>query len=402
MARVLVLNQYYSPDSAATGTYATAIAERLAQEGHQVEAIVGQPSYTAGATDAVSEKYQNGVLVTRIGLGRARGRERMVTRVIGYLRYMGRAAVVARRRSPDFVVCFHIQPPLPLLDLSVAARCGAALIYIPQDIHPDILLASGFLRLPRAAERAWHAMNRAVLGRADRTIALGEGMRTTLVEKGAAPEKVLTIPLWAEPELEPRPLDNDRRAELGLADNLVVLYAGNMGVMHPLEPVLQAAKRLENEKVAFIFTGSGVRRAVWEREAERLELTNVTFLDFQLGEDFARLVAAADVTLVSLELGMERLAVPSRSFAFLAAGRPIIAHMSQDADISQIVCGAQAGWHAWGANDLTDLLRRLLRNREEAHQAGQRARRVFEQRFRRSVVTGQYADVVSSLVSSGT
>ena len=400
MARILILNQYYSPDTAATGSHATAIAESLAAAGHEVEALVGQPSYGTDASDAPASERREGVLVTRLTVGRRRGRERMTTRVGGYLRYLAGTASTGLRRRPEVVLSFHTPPPLPLLGLLIARRSRAALVYVPQDIHPDILVATGFLRLPRIVRSAWDAFNRAILVRADRTVALGEGMRATLVSKGADPERVVTIPLWAEPELSPRPLDQDRRGQLGVADRFVVLYAGNLGVMHPLEAVLRAARRLDDEGVSFLFAGGGVRREHWRQMAQELGVTNASFLDFQHGEDFASLVAAADATLVTLERGMERLAVPSRSFAFLAAGRPIIAAMAEEADVAQIVTGAGAGWQISGEEDLVGLLRRLRASPQEARLAGGRAREAFEKSFTRAAVTARYGAVVAALGGS--
>ncbi len=397
MARVLVLNQYYSPDTTATAKYVSAIAERLAQEGHAVEAIVGQPSYSADAADVSGREDVNGVSVTRIPLGRTRGRERMAKRLAGYLRFVLGAAMAAPRRRADIVICFHNPPPLILLGIATARVRGAGVIYIPQDIHPDILLASGFLRLPQPAVRAFDAMNRFALKRSDRTIALGEGMRATLLEKGAQPEQIATIPLWAEPELRVQPTDREYRAQLGLEAELLVLYAGNMGVMHPLEHVLRSAEQLQDEAVTFVFVGGGVRRPQWEQRAAELGLTNVTFMDFLPSEDFARLVASADVGLVSLEPGMERLAVPSRGFAFLSAGLPVLAHMAKDADVARAVEEAGAGWHAWSEEELTGLLRRLRADPAELARAGEKARELFEHRFTRSAVTSRYAEVVSAV-----
>jgi glycosyltransferase involved in cell wall biosynthesis len=71
--------------------------------------------------------------------------------------------------------------------------------------------------------------------------------------------------------------------------------------------------------------------------------------------------------------------------------------MSPDADVSRIVRDAQAGWQAWGADELTDLLQWLHRNPDEARQAGQRARELFERQFTRSVVTARYAEIVADL-----
>jgi glycosyltransferase involved in cell wall biosynthesis len=396
--RVLVLNQYYPPDVAATGLHAGAIAERLARDGFEVTAVVGQPSYTAGTPEAPSRERRGGVDVRRIGLGRRRGREALAHRIGGYLRYLAGAWRASRDMRPDAILCFHNPPFVGLVAARLARRSGARLVYVPQDIHPDVLVATGWLRLPRPAIAAWDRANRAIFAAADRIVVLGDGMKATLVErKGLDPASVEVIPLWAEPELEPRPVDRAWRADNGVAgDDLVVLYSGNMGVMQPLDAVLDAAARLTGAPVAFLLAGTGVRREHWEREAARRGLSNVRFLPFQQADGFARMVAAADVTVVSLRPGMERLSVPSRTFAFLAAGRPVIALMAPDSDVARLVRTTGAGWTPAGHEELRALLEELAGDTGVAERAGRAA---FEASYRRDVVTARYVELLRALTA---
>lgn len=400
MTSVLILNQYYPPDTAATGLHAAGIAEACANAGHHVEAIVGQPSYGSDSIDAASREHRNGVDITRIAIGGRRGRARMLSRISAYLHYTAGAALHGSRRHAGVVVAFHVPPTLPGVAAALAARLRAGFIYVPQDIHPDILLASDLVRMPRFMAATWDAYNRYVLHRADWVVALGHGMRMTLLEKGARAENICVIPPWAEPELDVRPIDYEFRRELGISADFVVVHSGNEGLVHPLDPVLHAARKLATDRVAFVFAGAGVRRPDWIALAQRLQLINAHFIDYQRGERYARLVASADVGLVSLASGAERLAVPSRAFAFLAAGRPLVAHMAAAADVAELVQAEGAGWQVWGSDTTVALIRRLLREPETVRIAGMHARRAFEANLTRRALTARYVELISSMESS--
>src|SRR5688572_18454457 len=163
MASVTLLNQYYEPDRVVTARHAHAIASRLVRDGHRVRAVVGQPSYVAGLPPAPNSEVLDGVEVERIGVGRRRGRERMGTRVEGYVRYLAGAWRRARRIDSDLVICLHNPPLLGLVAADVAKRTGARFIYIVFDIHPDAVVATDFVRLGRASTAGWERANRRML-----------------------------------------------------------------------------------------------------------------------------------------------------------------------------------------------------------------------------------------------
>jgi glycosyltransferase involved in cell wall biosynthesis len=172
-----------------------------------------------------------------------------------------------------------------------------------------------------------------------------------------------------------------------------------MGVMQPLDALLDAAAAHADAPVTFLLAGAGVRREQWVRDAERRGLANVRFLPFQPPDEFARMVAAADVTVVSLRPGMERLSVPSRTFAFLAAGRPVIALMAPESDVARLVRRTGAGWTPAGAQGLRSLIEELAWDRAAIDPAGRAARAAFEEGFRRDVVTERYVDLLRAMTA---
>ncbi len=394
---VLLLNQYYPPDTAATGRLAGSVAARLADRGHDVTAVVGQPSYLADAPPAPARATEHGVDVRRVSVGSSKGRESLATRVIGYLRFLSGSFVKGLRQRPEVVITFDNPPVLPLISLIIARMRRVPMVYVVADIHPEIVMATGFVSIPRPLVRAINAVHRLVLRRSAVVVTLGAGMAETLERKGAPRASLRVVTPWAEPELAVRDRDLVRRRELGVRDDqLLVGYAGNMGVMHPLEALFDAVRNLGRSDIAVRLAGDGVRREHWERVAA--PLPEVGFVPYQHGEAFASFLAACDLLVVPLAAGMEALAIPSRTFTFLAAGRPVVGLLAPGSDVGRLITETGCGWLASDAASLTVILERLLADRSAVDSAAAAARGAFEQRFRREAITDRYVDIVEALL----
>jgi len=398
--RLLAVNLYYAPDVASSGQLLSELCAGLAALGTEVRVIAGQPSYTPDAVAAPASEVLNGVNVERVDLGEARGRERITSRLKGYVLFMWRAwraaVAAAERERPDAVLTLSNPPFVGLIGARLARRFRIPYYYVLYDIHPDALKASGFVRLPPGAVFAWNRVNRWIFNRAERVIVPGSAMRDTLVQsKGVPPERVAVIPNWARPELGPGDRLQPIREELGIGpEDVLVLYAGNMGIMHPLDPILDAAGTLRDTPLRFVFVGDGARRESMEARVRSERLGNVTFLPYQPEARFRELLAASDACFVVLEPGMERFAVPSRAYTFLSAGKPLLTSMAPDGDIARLVAKAGCGWNIQGVSELAALLRRLAADRDEIAERGLAGRRVYEETYRRDRIIRRYADLL--------
>lgn len=403
--KLLLVNQYYVPDIASTGQFAADICNSLVKHGFEIHVVTGQPSYSASSPEAPAFEVLDGVHVYRVSLGRARGRERRLPRLAGYMRFLWgawwSARALVKSQHFDAVLTFHNPPFVSLIGAYLAVERGLPYVFALPDIHPDFVVQGGWY-LPRWLIRVWESLNDYVFQRVDTVIVLGEGMKRNLVEdKGVPPEKVKVIPLWARPEFAPLSKDDGDplRRELGVRpDEFVLLYAGNMGLKEPLDPILDAAAALEGEPVHFVFLGGGVKRGHLVARVRQERLAKVHVLPFQPEERFVQLVAAADACFVSLKRGFERISVPSRAYTFLSAGRPLITLMAPDADIARLVTENACGWNVKDGDELAQLVKSLINDREELSRRGQKAREIYEEQFRREIVLEQYARVIQNVI----
>jgi glycosyltransferase involved in cell wall biosynthesis len=397
--KLLVINQYYPPDIASTGRYVAEICSYLSQQGFEVHMITGQPSYTSEFIEASSYEILNEVHVYRISLGNAYGRERMLRRIKGYLLFLWgawrKADIITRSKRIESVLTFHNPPFVGLIGAYLARKYRLRFTFAWYDIYPDALIVAGWY-LPRFVIWMWEKLNRWIFKHVNSVIVLGEEVKRRLCEnKGLSLEKVKVIPIWGYPELGEMSRVQPIRQELGIGDKeLLLLYAGNLGVMHPIDPILDAAVMCQELPVQFLFVGEGVRKKYLISRIEKENLKNVRLIPYQPEERFAQIVATSDVCFVVFKSGMEKVTIPSRAFTFLSAGKPLITIMAPNADVARLVIETKCGWNVSSSKELVNLIRQLLNNLEEVLYRGQRGREVYESQFQRVRVIARYREVL--------
>jgi colanic acid biosynthesis glycosyl transferase WcaI len=142
---------------------------------------------------------------------------------------------------------------------------------------------------------------------------------------------------WVDTErVRPGAGGRDFRNEWGIASgSRVVLYAGSMGRKQGLETVLEAASALREERpdAVFLMVGDGSARGDLERTAVGMGLRNVLFKPPQPEEDFAALLASADIHLVVQRKGVADAFMPSKLTGILAAGGTAIVTADADSEL---------------------------------------------------------------------
>jgi len=233
---------------------------------------------------------------------------------------------------------------------------------------------------------------------ADSIVALGNDMAERIVGKGVASTKVTVVTDWADCEsihpVDESALRND------FPDRFIVMYSGNLGFSQQLETVLDAARLLaEDPRIVFLLVGEGARKKWLQERARELELKNVRFLPYQPRVRLADSLSVADLHLISLLPGTAGCVMPSKIYAILAAGRPVIAMMDQGSEVAALVNKHQIGkvvtpGDPWAlADSITEALNdpeRLMRMRDTA-------RRLALEKFERKIVTAQFADVIETV-----
>ena len=404
-ARTLwVVSELYYPEQTSTGHYLTRIAEGLATS-FPTHALCSQPTYSSRGVRAPSREIRNGVDVHRVP-GTTFDKNVVPLRLLNALTITASMFIVAlvRLRRGDAVLVVTNPPFLPFAMRLASALRGAACVLLIHDVYPDVLVVTGHLRKSGLRLRAIARLTRSLYRSMSRVVVIGDDMRRRIRDRvGRTPMEL--IPNWADLDTV-RPIPRTESAvatALGLEGKFIVQYSGNMGRSHGLGIIVNAAEALAKTDpgVHFLMIGSGAQRPWIEEQIAARKLTNVTVRDPYPREQLDHVLAASDVSIVSLASGMAGVSVPSRMYNIMAAGRPIIAIADADSDLAGTVArerlGAVVG--PGDARGLIDAVRVLCSDRGALAACGLRARRVAERDYRYDDVIQKFVDLFESLGS---
>lgn len=388
--RVVVVSEVFPPDIAGSGITASTVAAGLVEH-HDVTVIAGAPDFTGGGVRAPWRETWRGMNVIRcrtLGLGKNHFWDRSARAVVVSATM---TATVARHLRPDDLLLIVVAPGLLSWAAVQAARLrGARIGLLVYDVFPENLVPAGVVPPDslalRALQRLYHPLYRqahgvSVLGRdmADKVRQMGG--------QGCAP--VVVAPHWADlDEVSPLgPGETSLRGEFGIDEGrFVFLFAGNLGRVQGLETVAAAMGLLRGERdLLALFVGAGAGQARLRGAAAELGLDNVMFRPMLPRAAQRRLLATADVGLVTFCPGMLGLAVAGKTPNLLAAGKPILAMLDEEAETARLLAEEQVGWTVppGDAPALAATMRRLSATRQEVDQMASRARGAAARRFDR-------------------
>ncbi len=368
--RVLLLNQFFWPDSAATSQLLTDLARALAAEGHEVTAISSDKGGYALSADAVDAPP---VRVFRVkALPFVRG---TVGRLLSYLTFYVSAAIHGLLLpKQDLVLTLTTPPLLSLLGTLIKAVRGSRHFIWEMDVYPDVAVDLAYFKAGGLADRVTGLLADFSRRSATGIIALGECMKDRLVRRGIVPSRIFVAENWADGSAIV-PL---ARRETTAA--LVVLYSGNLGLAHDLSTITASIGALRGDpRFRFLFVGSGGRRAELLTFVEEQGIDSVELRPYVQRESLSESLAAGDIGLVTQRDACCGSVVPSKVYGLLAAGRPLLFIGPAAATPARIIARSGCGWHinVGDTEGLTALLRRLADNPDEVRVAGIAARRAL-------------------------
>jgi hypothetical protein len=321
--RVLILNQPFHPDHVATAQYATDLALELAARGHTVTAIASARAYDDPARTFPLRETYRAIDIRRVrlpGLGKSSVRARIgdfAAYALGTLRHL------AALPPQDAVVALTTPPLIGAFGAAFTRLRGGRLHYWVMDLNPDQALTAGVLQPGAPLTRLLEGMLRFTLREAAAVHVLDRFMQQRLETRRESHGKFHVIPPWsldAQVRFDPAGRDEFRRAH-GLAGKFVVMHSGNHSPCHPLDTILEAARRLQGDpRYAFVFAGGGVEH----RKVQQHNLPNVLALPYQPVERLSASLSAADLHVVAMGAPFVGILHPCKVYNILRLGLPIL------------------------------------------------------------------------------
>ena len=384
--KFIVLTQYYLPEITAPSVRLSSIASTLQKKGHDVEIVTTFPSHRI---EKVPEKYRRKVfmreLIDNVKVTRVwavpHHKTVVKARVLSYASFMLTSLfglAVAGKADAIFV---HSPPIFIGLPALLAARAKKALFILSiSDLWPEWVGELGIVK-NRFILSATDRFSRFLYARADRIVAVSEGIQEALIRKGVPAEKIIFLPNGVDIDRF-KPLDTEIERS-GNDDECRFLYAGNLGIAQDFDVILEAAEHLQDlPGVAIEIVGEGPLREQIEAEIERRRLKNVSLKRAVPPDELVTLYARARASLVTLrETQLVAGTRPSKIIISLSCGKPVIyAGRGEAAELIQKEnCGIVV--EPGNAKELAAAMRKLCDSRELAKEMGRNGRRLAEQSF---------------------
>ncbi len=412
--KLLLLCPHFEPDlHAATGEVMTKLVHSLADRGHQIDVVTSLPWYRGHSVEPAwrGKPWRS----ERTDIGRVIrvwpfpvDKNNIPARAIGFGGFTSLATAAALTVSkPDIVM--GMSPPVFLGDAAwtVARRWGVPFVFNVQDIFPDVAVDLGALNNERVIDLA-KKHERSIYRRADAITVLSTDQqrnvqdkmppdlrhRVHIIHNFADTERVQTIDR-SDPHH-----NRDYRNRHGLGDKTVVMYSGNVGLSQSFDLVRAAADRYRNDAgVHFVINGEGAARP--EVDAWARDFPNVTVSDFAPREALSETLGAADLHLILLKSGLAKSSTPSKMYGILAAGRPVLASIDENSEVSQTIAEARAGASVRpdDAEAFLAALEELLSDPARLVEMGSNAKSFVDSRYTPAAQAAAFEDLFESLMA---
>lgn len=399
---ILIISQHFWPESFLINS----VAADLQRSGAHVTVLTGQPNYPQGkiydgynALKYHAEKHPSGVMVYRVPmLPRKNGGA--VNLIANYLSFMLSASFLGpfllRKSKIDVIFVFATSPVFQSL-AGVVFRLirRVALVVWVQDLWPDVLEGTGFVRNRKALSAIGFAVGW-LYRRAD----------MILVQSNAFIEDVLARHPLAVVKYHPNTCiklhQGGPKVDLGLGGKFSVMFAGNFGKAQALQTVLESAEILrEHRDILFVLVGTGSQAEAIANTVAQKKL-NVILPGHFPSEEMAGLFKQASALLITLtKNALVSKTVPSKLQTYMATGKPILAAI--DGEGSRLILEADAGFVS-RAEDPISLSKNILKLKsagaKEQKRLGQNAVDYFEKNFQHEKLTENLLALLANAVTS--
>lgn len=413
--RICLISEYFYPDNAGgTGTVLSNLARYLQDEysNIQLDVITSRNLYRGEADSLPSQENWAGINISRIQTPKSNRPSAALRLAAGTLFTAAAFRKLALRRRYDLLFVVTSPPMLPMAARAFGRLRRTPYVYLIHDLYPNVATALGVLPADSTIGKLFGHFQHNWLHSAHKVVVLGNCMRDFLAENySLSKERIEVITNWADHnEIVPLPKRTRFREQHGITGK-VVLYAGNFGQYQNFDNILDAARLLLKtpkstlkvcEDITFVFVGDGARKQHIARRIREEGISNIRLFPFVDRADLGDLLASADVSLVTLEPGVEGMGVPSKFYNILASGRPTVAIIGANSEVAHVLETADCGVRVeqGDAEQLAHTLTELLASPEALDRLGQNARAVFEKKYTLHHISRQFYNVFEAAINA--
>ena len=391
MHKIAIVAEYFFPSQASTAQLMTDLAKGLAEHEIQVNVFTG-----------IRSNCSNCESLNRVKIDRAfspiESSTNIFSKIISSIFFLVSALW-------HVIFCVPINTPLLIASnppyagiigvlFKIVHRSNSKYYFLLQDIFPESAAMSGIMKQSSILYKFFNKLIYLTYKYSEYIIVLSTSMQEFLEKKYPdLKSKIKVIENWA---IEDIPVvskqENDFAKQHKLDEIFTVLYSGNLGRLHDIEIITEAAKILKDEPIKFVFIGDGAKTKIVKQAIENYQLQNILLLPYQPRELLPLSLTACDISLVSLIPGSESIVAPCKLYGMLAAGRGIISISIPNSYIDKLLTDSGCGVNVSPDNSqqLADMILQLAGNKQRVQSMGKIARQLYENQYTFSRALEEY------------
>jgi glycosyltransferase involved in cell wall biosynthesis len=162
--------------------------------------------------------------------------------------------------------------------------------------------------------------------RAWKIVVVSEGFTESIMKFGINRNKVRCISNGIDRSIfSPHKKNEALLKQFNLAGKFIVGYMGTHGMAHKLDFILDSIKEIRDVAIHFLFIGEGAKKEELVKQAEELQLNNITFINNVPREEVPSYLSLLDIGLINLRRTAEfEKVIPSKLFELAAMEIPIL------------------------------------------------------------------------------
>jgi len=396
-SRVFIVSQYVDSVQNSTGYYWRKIIEELSLRPDRIYVICPKDSYAK--IDRVSDSVTY-IFVNNFSFSK----DKWITRLIGQiaLSFYFTWAVFKNVRKQD-VVFSGTNPALVLVFMAMLKVIrGFKWLLLVHDVFPENLRASKVIGGANILYRPAKYLFDRVYSTPEILIAIGRDMLDLLSEKTMRKKRIEYIPNWVDPK-DILPISRKASHPVtnkGFSNRRIVFqFFGNLGRLQGIQNLLSAISLVKDEKAVFIFIGGGSEEPLISSYIISNPNKNITHLP---GVPFGRnneVLSSCDVAIVSLSIGMNGLAVPSKAYFSLAADKPLLVVTAHGSELHRLIAEEKLiGWFCEAGNPvkLASLIDSIC-NENHLNVHG-KPREILMNKYDKKTAIEKYSTLISELM----
>ena len=408
--KLLLLTQYFPPETGAPQNRLFELAVRLNRMGIDITVLTAMPNYPqmkvykeyAGLDYHYEE--MSGLKVHRSSIYVSTDRS-IISRLRNYFSFVISSRRTAMSKLGDFDLIMCESPPLFLgyTAMYLARKKKAKLIFNVSDLWPESAEKLGVVNNKFLLNKAYQ-LEAKIYRRSDLVTGQTQGICKSIANRFPG-VKTFWLPNGADLSYyDPARIEKGNWREMnGIKDeDHVFLYAGIVGIAQGLEVILYAAERLKSDNCVFVILGSGPEKERLMQISLDAGLNNVKFLDAVGKTEMPSILKSVDAAIIPLKkLELFKGAIPSKIFEALAMEIPILLGVegeARDLFIDKGQCGLF--FEPQNDADLVKAIRIMISDKLKMQVMGKNGRKYVDENFNRDLIASKLYKEILSLSST--